>query len=371
MDQFINQLNIYTPLAANCLIKIENRQESIDEEIEIYKHRIESKNHQMKNEKAKEFLSKNLINYQQQLSSELSKTIRSIDEINFEFEKFEVEILRFKERYFIQIEQMINDYNEMNILSTKSLVDLLGETRMKLKVFNKMNKECLINKSKIDQNIPLVNNELLKLNEQHKNLEEQYFQLKSLADQNHKLLDTCAIQLASKRQNFNRHYQANKQLKNDIQTHNGQLVEAKSQARLSIFEYLSKIKQLANLTEEKNCKVDEFRNLIKKYSKESIINLNMNKDELKNKIDELNDKLFDEKVETLDDHSDQSKRTRQQKDTMPDYKQVNTIKLIKQVKDKNLKSKLNSLNNLYDKVIIKKEDELKSKMLLLKPETFN
>lgn len=42
------------------------------------------------------------------------------------------------------------------------------------------------------------------------------------------------------------------------------------------------------LTEEKNEKIGEFRSLIKKYSRESVVKLNEMKQSLEAKIDQLN-----------------------------------------------------------------------------------
>ena len=65
---------------------------------------------------------------------------------------------------------------------------------------------------------------------------------------------------------------------------------------------------------------------------------------------------------TLDKPDSQLSNRDTAKDDSKDAKlQTNTTKLIKQLKDKNLKDKLTCLNNLYDKLTSKCEEEIKTR----------
>lgn len=194
MDEFKNQLTVFVPLTANCIIKLENQLNSVDEEIKICRERLNSKRLQMNYDNVKLFVSNNLINYQP-FSRTLSKAIGSIDVIYFEFEKFEFEILDYKRTNFVEIQRKIDEFVEVNDWNTACLAPLLDKLKEAFNEFDEDRKQNLVKKGELDACIPLVHNQLIERKEHCTRLEEQYLNLNDFANHKQSMFDIARSQL--------------------------------------------------------------------------------------------------------------------------------------------------------------------------------
>lgn len=346
MDTFKDQLYQFIPLTTNLLIKLDNELNLIDEEIKICRQRIEKKNELMKDVKIKHFLESNSNSYKE-ISFNLSKFISSIKQIDYEFRKFENESLEFKLKNYDLIKQQINEYNEMNYWSTVGIPDLLGMIKESFDLDEERNKLISIRKVDLDVNIPLEEQKLDKLKEQFNCLNENFKNINQFLYGKQDLLSYEEGQLEDKQKEFDYHSKCNEEKKMKKNEENLKLVHLKSAIRKCIFEYLNKIKKLDDLTKTKNAKIDEFRNLVKKYSKESVNDLNEKRSRLENEICELD--------KQLDLHPPSDSSNKENNDFLKKFK-------TKKSKNKQLKvslvENLNSLEDSYQKLIDKYDEQI-------------
>lgn len=79
----------------------------------------------------------------------------------------------------------------------------------------------------------------------------------------------------------------NKQLKSTLDEQISKTAKNKSQIRKSIFEYVNKKKRLDELTSEKDAKVIEFKESIRKYNQNNVTKLKDDLNRIKNQLDNL------------------------------------------------------------------------------------
>ena len=346
MEEFKNQLAIYIPLTSSIIFKLENQLSTTEEEIKVCKQLIESKKKVLRLDKVKEFIlsKEHCLN-----GTKLSCSINRINQIKIAFLTFENQTLDYKRSKFISIEQLIND--KINYLNFSNLLELLDKTKASFKLFHEDSKANLIKKHSVDQTLPTIANQLIERRQCNSDLNEKSLNLvKQLNDKQEKF-NSINNQLAIKQSVYDEHLHQNLTLKRNLKNQTSKLNSIKFQIRTSIFGYLNKIKRLECLTETKNRKIDAFRDLFKKYSKEGIAKLNEKKLNLTTSLGELN--RLNEKPSV--------KENRKVKDGLKSKENAKFMRqLKKQQNTLNLIDKLNCLDDLYDKLIEKYENKTNS-----------
>lgn len=198
MEEFKDQLINSVPLATNCIIKLENQLKKVDDEITLRKQQIKSRRDRLNENKAKEFISSNLLKYQNELSNKTSSTLIEIGEIDSEFRKFENDNFDFKRSNYMEIEKQIQDHLKTNDSATNCLETILEKINDEFVSFREVRDRKLTKKLEYDRNIDVINKELEEKRIQRQKLEQKLADLDESVNEKKKILDLADDNLEGK-----------------------------------------------------------------------------------------------------------------------------------------------------------------------------